>query len=373
MEAAYEAGVAPDDALLEYRPTGEGAVPVAEDVPLGGFGDVDWETGRLTPVAPTPASAPAPERMSDVRASGDWAEEAGVGPLWEEPQEQPRPAAPAPQVRPPARPAPAPVPARWEATPVSSPEPDEDLVEGQERMTFESAAPAEPEPSGEDEKHGAHGISAWLGIGRGFDVRKAGKKIGSWDNIDDDDDELGFKAGTAGEDEFSEGAETADVAARIRRRVTESVDRALVEKEIWFVATGADEAGMSGMRAFLEANADDLADALIINIENVGAGTVAFVTEEGAMRTYRSDRRLVTQAKRTVRENDLSVKGHTGKRFETSVTPALARRFKAMSVMAFDINGRIPNWRWHTDTAENVTAKTVEQAAAFVTALVRDL
>ncbi|MGB4441685.1 MAG: M28 family peptidase [Coriobacteriia bacterium] len=373
IEAAYEAGVAPDDALLEYRPTGEGAVPVAEDMPLGGFGDVDWETGRLAPVTPTEPvtpSAPVSERVADVRASGDWAEEAGVGPLWEEPQERPGPTAP-PEMRPAPRPAPAPVPARWEA-PVSSPEPDEDLVEGQERMSFESAAPDEPEPSGDDEKHGVHGISAWLGIGRGFEVRKAGKQIGSWDNIDDDD-EFGFKAGTAGEDEFSTGAETAGVAARIRRRVTESVDRALVEKEIWFVATGADEAGMSGMRAFLEANADDLADALIINIENVGAGTVAFVTEEGAMRTYRSDRRLVTQAKRTVRENELLVKGHTGKRLETSATPALARRFKAMSVMAFDINGRIPNWRWHSDTAENVTAKTVEQAAAFVTALVRDL
>lgn len=378
VEAAYEAGVAPEDALLEYRPTDGGRAPVAEDVPLGGFGDVEWETGRLTPVAPVapaapvPVSAPLPGPAADVRASGDWAEEAGVGPLWEEPQERPRPVTPAPAPRPAPRPAPAPVPAHWEAAPVLSAEPDEDLVEGQERLSFEPSAPTENEPSDEDDKHGVHGISAWLGIGRGFDVRKAGKKIGSWDNIDDDD-EFGFKAGTAGDEVSHEDPETADIAARIRRRVTETVDRALVEKEIWFVATGADEAGMSGMRAFLEANADDLADALIINIENVGAGTVAFVTEEGAMRTYRSDRRLVTQAKRTVRENDLVVKGHSGRRIETSVTPALARRFKAMSVMAFDINGRIPNWRWRTDTVENVMATTVEQAAAFVTALVRDL
>jgi hypothetical protein len=374
IEAAYEAGVAPDDALLEYRPTGEAAVPVAQDVPLSGFGDVDWETGRLTPVAPAapaPVAAPPSEPAAGMRASGDWAEEAGVGPLWEEPQERPRPAVLAPEMRPAPRPAPAPVPARWDATPAPS-EPDEDLVEGQERLSFEPSGPSGPEPAADDDKHGVHGISAWLGIGRGFDVRKAGKQIGSWDNIDDDD-EFGFKAGTAGEEGFAEDPETADIAARIRRRVTESVDRALVEKEIWFVATGADEAGASGMRALLAAHADELSDALIINIENVGAGTVAFVTEEGTVRTYRSDRRLVTQAKRTVRENDLAVKGHTGKRFETSVTPVLARRFKAMSVMAFDINGRIPNWRWHTDTAENVMAKTVEQAAAFVTALVRDL
>lgn len=325
----------------------------------------------VAPQAPAPVSTPLAGSVPEPRPSGDWAEEAGVGPLWEEPQERPRPTIAAPETRPAPRPAPAPVPARWDAKPIPSSGPDEDLVEGQERLSFDAPAPAEP-ASADDDQHGVHGISAWLGIGRGFDVRKAGKKIGSWDNIDDDD-EFGFKAGTAGDGEPYEDPETADIAARIRRRVTETVDRALVEKEIWFVATGADEAGMSGMRAFLEANADDLADALIINIENVGAGTVAFVTEEGAMRTYRSDRRLVTQAKRTVRENDLAVKGHTGRRFETSATPALARRFKAMSVMAFDINGRIPNWRWHTDTVENVMATTVEQAAAFVTALVRDL
>jgi len=44
-----------------------------------------------------------------------------------------------------------------------------------------------------------------------------------------------------------------------------------------------------------------------------------------------------------------------------------------MSVMAFDINGRLPNWHWHTDTIDAVSESTVEQAVQFVTALVRDL
>lgn len=401
VDDAYEAGVVPDDAVLEYRSVDAGALPVAEDVPLGSFGDVDWETGAFAPVsaeaapvaptaAPAPAAAPAPSPSRIP--SDDWAEDAGVGPLWDDddtPPPVPRPAADSWRgSRPAEPPRTVPVPVRWDAAPTPT-SVDEDMVEGQESIAFEPVddAPArrsEPEPEtvpkqqpelelkAEDDDADAqtgHGISAWLGIGRGFDVRKAGKKIGSWDNIDDDD-EFGFKAGTAGE---TDATETLDAAARIRRRVTENVDRALVEKEIWFVATGADDAGGCGMRALLDAYGDDLEDALIINIENVGAGNVGFVTEEGMGRTLRADRRLITQAKRTARENEMVVKGGSRRGLTTSATPALARRFKAMSVMAFDINGRVPNWRWRTDTTENVTAKTIEQATAFVTALVRDL
>jgi Zn-dependent M28 family amino/carboxypeptidase len=163
------------------------------------------------------------------------------------------------------------------------------------------------------------------------------------------------------------------IAARIRRQVTDGVDRALAEKEIWFVATGAKEAGGWGMRALLDAYGDDLRDAMFINIDTVGAGGLSFVSREGGATTYRADRRLVTQAKRTARENDMLVKGreHTGTVSDASV--ALSRGHRAMSVMAFDINGRLPNWHWHTDTVDAVSEPTVQQAVQFVTALVRDL
>ncbi|MRS11845.1 MAG: hypothetical protein EG823_02080 [Actinobacteria bacterium] len=392
-EVAYDADIAPEDALLEYRPVGGEGEPPAEQAPLDGFGDIDWETGRLerveqpehpaaepAPLLATASETPAeqavePERPAAV-SSGDWAEDAGVGPLWEDASETAEPSAPTPsswrELRR-AAPQPAPVPVRWEAPAMPEGGYEEDVAEGQERLELESGAePVQPgaEQRTSEEKQQSHGLSAWLGIGRGFDVRKAGKQIGSWDNIDEDD-EFGFKAGTAGE--IPPEDESTDVAARIRRRVTESIDRALAEKEIWFVATGADEVGGQGMRALLGAYDEDLKDALIINIENVGTGSIAFVTDEGMLRTYRADRRLVTQAKRTARENELAVKGRSLRNFRTSATPALARRFKAITVMGFDINGRVPNWRWHTDTVENIAEKTIDQAVGFVTALLRDL
>jgi len=213
-------------------------------------------------------------------------------------------------------------------------------------------------------------VTDWLGIGRGFDVRKAGKKIGSWDNIDEDD-EFGVKGGMAGG--LDGGAYNVDSASRIRRRVTEGVDRALSEKEIWFVATGAAESGAWGMRALLAEYAEDLRDALIIVVDGVGSGTLSFVTREGLVGGYQADRRLVAQAKRTARENGLAATAKTTKGVLTDALPAHAGKFKAMSVMAFDINGRLPDRGWTTDTVETISEATVERAATFVTELVRDL
>jgi Zn-dependent M28 family amino/carboxypeptidase len=152
-----------------------------------------------------------------------------------------------------------------------------------------------------------------------------------------------------------------------------NVDRGLTEKEVWFVATGAEEVGTFGMQAFLKEHGPDLRDAAIINLDNIGAGSLAFVTREGMARRYDSDRRLLSAARRAVREADLPVKGHEYRGLSTDATPALARRYHAMSVMAFDVNGRLPNWHWATDTADNVSEANIETAVEFVAALIKEL
>lgn len=218
-------------------------------------------------------------------------------------------------------------------------------------------------------------VDRWLGVGKDFDVRDAGRKIGSWENFGDEDDEdgFGFKGGRAGEDPLGDPDFASVEASRIRRRVTETVDRALADKEVWFVATGAQEAGTWGMHALLEAYGPELRGALIINLDNLGTGVLHMVTEEGMVRRYRSDRRLVSAGKRVSRENDLLVRARPYVGLSTDATRALAHGYRAMSVMAFDANGRIPNWHWHTDTAEKVDAANLEIAERFVTEMVRSL
>ncbi len=217
-------------------------------------------------------------------------------------------------------------------------------------------------------------VAGWLGVDDDFDARKAGKDIGSWDNFegDEDDDGFGWKGGWAGDDPIGDPEFAANEAARIRRRVTESVDRELSEKEVWFVATGAEEVGTMGMQALLRDYGEDLTDALIINIDGCGAGQLYWASAEGMARRYRADRRLVGLARRASRETETMIKPRVYKGLSTDASPALARGYHAMSIMAFDAAGMPVNWHWKTDTVDNLDGDLIEKTATFVTAMVRE-
>lgn len=306
-EAAKEADVVIEDALLEYTPVSP------EPEPFGGFGDVEWDEVR------EPPEPVAGQAALDLDSA------------WDEPAAAPRPPA-----------------------------------ETHERRSWRLFG------KHRDESERAHRVSDWLGLRGEFDPRQEGRKIKSWDRLEledeEEDDGFGFRGGTAGGDPFA-----AEEAARIRRRVTAGVDRALAEKEVWFVATGAKEPGGWGMRALLDAYGTDLRGALIINLDSVGAGSLAWLEHEGDVRTHHGDRRLGSIVKRVVRERDLLVKSRSAPVGITDATIALARRFRALTIMAFDINGRVAKRHTLEDTAEIVSEDTLVAAVDLVTEAVREL
>jgi hypothetical protein len=385
-EAAQAAEVVPDGAVLSYAPAGAPdqdltelpddftwaeTTPESERQPAQGQKSLEFDTIEFEEVgaetqAPSRAarsapdldldvggfdSAPAPRpRVDDAPTvdafddglDDDWVDAGGSGAdeeaLFGTPEQQ-RAAAP--------------------------PEPDAEKRRGRGLKGLWSRS---RKRGGDDESP-----TGWLGVDDEFDARDEGRKIGSWDGFEDDDGGTGFKGGWAGDDPIDDDEFAENEAARIRKRVIDSVDRAIAEKEIWFLGTGAEEAGTWGMRAFLAEYADELRGALIINLDNLGSGTLHYVTQEGMAKRYTSDRRLQSTAKRVAREEELLVKGRPYRGLSTDATPALARNRKAMSIMAFDINGRLPNWHWRTDTSDNVQIENVSNAVKLVTGMIREL
>jgi hypothetical protein len=226
---------------------------------------------------------------------------------------------------------------------------------------------------GRKKRRGEGEVKDWLGVDDGFDARKAGRDIGSWDNFEDEgDDDFGWKGGWAGDDPIEDPDFAASEAARIRHRVTEAIDRELTEKEVWFVATGAEEVGTLGMQALLRDYGDDLKDAFIINIDGCGAGQLYWASIEGMARRYRADRRLVSLARRVSRETDTLIKPREYKGLSTDATPALARGFHAFSIMAFGSNDLPVNWHWKTDTVDALDPQLIEKTSDFVSAMIRE-
>jgi hypothetical protein len=369
-EAAIDAGVVPEGSLLTYTPVGgrDAATELPDDfqwvdpetehqrAPQRGQGLLEFDTiefgavgegarsSRSSEPRPEPAPAPRPPRAPREEIVSDWG------------SDEPLPGSGAPQG-----------PAAMEPVPL-------DHADRPKRAGLLSGLGGKKEEPEDDAD-----MKGWLGVDDQFDARSAGREIGTWDKFKDhdpDDDDhaggLGWKGGWAGDDPIGDDDFAANEAARIRRRVTESSDRDLTEKEVWFVATGAEEVGTWGMQAFLDVYGEELRDALIINLDNVGAGQLSWVTSEGMARRYRANQRLIGLAKRVSREQEILVKPRVFKGLSTDATPALARGFKALTLMGFSSAGVPVNWHWKTDTTDNVEEEVVDRVTDLVTNMIRE-
>lgn len=140
---------------------------------------------------------------------------------------------------------------------------------------------------------------------------------------------------------------------------------------VMFVATGAEEVGTAGMLEFLRGYGDRVRDALIVNLDNLGSGHLCYIDCEGMLLGHNSSPELLWLAGRVAEKQRLPAWRTSYRLLSTDATPALARGFRAMSLMAFDDDGLLPNWHWQSDTVDNVDMENLEVARAFLWNLAR--
>jgi hypothetical protein len=141
----------------------------------------------------------------------------------------------------------------------------------------------------------------------------------------------------------------------------------LQNTDVWIVATGCEEAGLVGMLAFLRRHEQELQDALILNLDSVGAGELKYITGEGLIKAVPSDPELLMFSAEVARENpELQLVPQEYRAFPTDASAALMGGYRAMSIMALDEEGVIPNWHWETDVAENLDEENLSETEAFV-------
>lgn len=221
------------------------------------------------------------------------------------------------------------------------------------------------------------GVSDWLGA-PAQDPRSEGERIGSWENFNGDentdDDGYGWRGGSTTSFAFGElGQETvSQVVERLRENVRHVGDRDLRDKEIWFVATGAEETGTYGMRALLAEHEDELRDALIINIDNIGSGRITWLTDEGMARVYPADRRMQFVAKRVARDRGIDAGPGRFRGLSTDGSTALARGFSALTFMGLT-DGVPENWHWRSDTIDEIVPQNLDDVVELLTGIITEL
>ncbi|MDD5747488.1 MAG: M28 family peptidase [Actinomycetota bacterium] len=135
---------------------------------------------------------------------------------------------------------------------------------------------------------------------------------------------------------------------------------------IMFVATGAEEVGTAGMIEFLKKHGSRLKDAKIINLDNLGEGHLCYIKREGMLIGHDSDSVLLWLSEKVIKEKGYPMWRSSYRLLSTDATPALVRGYHAMSIMAFDDEGNLPNWHWGTDTIENIDISNIEIVRGFL-------
>lgn len=156
--------------------------------------------------------------------------------------------------------------------------------------------------------------------------------------------------------------DNASGAAAVVQLAAEVAAQPLEATRLMILVTGAEEAGVLGARAFLDAH--DTRGWLFVNFDGVGApGSLRYLPREGLGRTWPADAGLLALAARIrARHPELGFEpadGPLGLIYDTTVV--LARGGRALSLVAGD-RGRIPNYHRPTDTFENINPQAVERA-----------
>jgi hypothetical protein len=162
--------------------------------------------------------------------------------------------------------------------------------------------------------------------------------------------------------------------------IAEELDRSPpANLDVWVVLPGAEECNCEGMTRYVTAHREEIdrERTAFINLDSTSYGSVHYLVSEGAILSYAMDGRLVelcdaiADADRAgesrYRARPLRIPTHT------DALPAIARGFRAISIVAAE-NGLTPPY-YHTpeDTPDKLDEDAMTRTVEFTLELVRQL
>jgi hypothetical protein len=145
--------------------------------------------------------------------------------------------------------------------------------------------------------------------------------------------------------------------------------------EVWFVATGCEEAMLGGALDLLARHAGELdrERTWFLALDTLGAGTLRWCTAEGFVRRVAYDRTFVGLAEATAAEPGAPPARPYAMSFTTDALVPASRGYRALSLLTLDEDDYPPNYHWHTDVPEAIEPAALAAALDFTLRLLRRL
>jgi Peptidase family M28 len=154
-------------------------------------------------------------------------------------------------------------------------------------------------------------------------------------------------------------------------RLAERYQGDLDNLDVWVLLPGAQEAGALGTRAWLRQHRRTLNSraTVVLNVDEVGAGTVRYAAREGPLIPLRPHKQLLELCRQLEREDEeerrYGVEAAPVRR-PTDAYAARARRLPAVTISC----APAPHHHQPTDTPDNVDPEALERAFGFCSELI---
>ena len=146
------------------------------------------------------------------------------------------------------------------------------------------------------------------------------------------------------------------------------VEQPLEHTEVWLAFTGCEETASYGMASFLDAHAGALGkDTLYIILDEVGLGTINYLTKDGLIRKHPTHPQALSLARQAASAlQGFEVVEKVGIAY-TDALAATRRGLIALTVNAYLKPGKNEEMHWHqmSDTSDHVDPQALSNAAAF--------
>ena len=167
-------------------------------------------------------------------------------------------------------------------------------------------------------------------------------------------------------------ASPVDHGAELEESIVKKFRSGTIDKEVWFVALGAETRSAEGMKHFLDAHKKELRGAVYIQVDALGAGEFAYVEKDGYINNVSISSRLQRFAEKTARRIGIPIKKVKLNYAESASSVVQKEHLQAIRLVG-ELNSKPAYFSKENDTIDNIDPELLEERAAFVLEMIRSI